>query len=393
MNLVDPWLAAVLGIVVGVVVTIAVVASRRHRAAVSQAEQEPQVHEHAAALLGVLRSGGMIVGPHDHVLRSNPQARSWGLSRGDRIAHAEVLDLVRSARRDDRAVIRDLDIRRGVGTTPLRLTLRVAPLGEGTMVALAEDRSVMLRADETRRDFVTNVSHELKTPIGAISLMAEAVLDATDDPETVQHFAERINIETGRLGQLVTQIINLSRLQADDPMLDPELIQLPELVAEAIDRCQEQARKRRINVVTAGDDDVVVMGELSQLSDAVTNLVQNAIAYSDEGGRVAVSHRLVQQGDEPFVEIAVADNGIGIRPEDQERIFERFYRVDYGRSRASGGTGLGLAIVKHVVSVHGGTINVWSRPGQGSTFTITLPAPVPEALPEPNTTPTRKAMA
>lgn len=369
-------MAALLGLACGVAITVAVVQLRRHRVAAQEADEAGQVHGQAAALLGILRSGGLIVGAHDEVLRSNPQARAWGLNRGDRIANRDVLELVRASRRDDQAISRELEIRRGVAAASLHLTVRVAPLEAGTMVVLADDRTPLLRADETRRDFVTNVSHELKTPIGAISLLAEAITQASDDPEAVAHFGDRIGTEAARLTQLVTQIINLSRLQADEPMLDAEVVSLRELSTRAVERCQELARDRQVSVVTATTPDVTVQGDFVLLADALTNLVQNAIAYSDEGSRVAVSHRLADDAGELFAELSVADNGIGIRPEDQQRIFERFYRVDYGRSRAHGGTGLGLAIVKHIAAVHGGTVTVWSQPGQGSTFTVRLPAVV-----------------
>ena len=157
-----------------------------------------------------------------------------------------------------------------------------------------------------------------------------------------------------------------------------------DVIADAAMQCQELAASSSIALTTSGTPALRVLGDAEQLTSAVVNLITNAINYSDPGGRVAVSSRLAQDSDDGYVEISVADNGIGIRSEELERIFERFYRVDFARSRDSGGTGLGLSIVKHVIGAHGGTVNVWSKVGQGSTFTLRLPA-LDQAIPSDGT--------
>jgi two-component system sensor histidine kinase SenX3 len=241
-------------------------------------------------------------------------------------------------------------------------------------VILADDLTAARRIEQTRRDFVANISHELKTPIGAISLLSEAVEDAADDPDAVRKFASRMSVESARLNDLVGQVIELSRLQADDPLGNPEEVDIDEMIAEAVDRCQVDAEQHGVTLTVAGATGCRVLGNGRQLSVAVGNLVENAVVYSDPGARVVVAAHTQARLDDDYVEITVTDSGIGIPPAELERIFERFYRVDYARSRANGGTGLGLSIVKHIAAAHGGEVKVWSQAGQGSTFTIRMPA-------------------
>jgi two-component system sensor histidine kinase SenX3 len=250
------------------------------------------------------------------------------------------------------------------------------------LLALVEDRTQAIRIDEIRRDFVANVSHELKTPVGALSLLAEAVLDASDDPEAVRRFAGRMQQESGRLTRLVQEIIDLSRLQYDDPVESPEPVKVDEIVVSALDRSRVDAENRHIRLASGGQPGLQVLGNESQLVVALGNLVENAVAYSEPHTQVAVGVRTAGQ----LVEITVTDQGVGIDESDLDRIFERFYRVDPARSRATGGTGLGLSIVKHVAASHGGDVAVWSSRGAGSTFTLRLPlhaespdTPTPEA--------------
>ncbi len=368
-------LGLALGLVLGIGVTWWWMRSLSRYEQVAQPEPtkpsvvEPQVVE----VVNLLRSAALVIGPHDEVLHSNPQARTLGICRGDRVVIAEVLEQIRAVRRQQEPVVFDTEVGRGIGAPSLHLNVRVSPLGDGQVLVLADDRTPLLRVDETRRDFVANVGHELKTPIGAVRLLAEAVESAADDPEAVRHFAARMQRESARLGELVTQIIDLSRLQADDPMLRAEFVQVGDILDDALARSRELATKRAVNLVRTGDEEFTVLGDRTQLTDALANLVTNAIVYSDEKARVAITTLLVDEDGDNFVEVSVADNGIGISDENQQRIFERFYRVDYGRSRDNGGTGLGLSIVKHIAAVHGGTVNVWSKLGQGSTFTIRLP--------------------
>ncbi len=241
------------------------------------------------------------------------------------------------------------------------------------MLLLVEDLTEARRIEAVRRDFVANVSHELKTPTGALSLLSEAVMDASDDPEAVERFAGRMQIEATRLTNLVQELIDLSRVQNDDPLEDAEPVKVETLVAEAIDRCRQQAGSKQITMASAGAEGLTVWGNRGQLVGALGNLVENAVNYSPAHTRVGIAARRMGSPGGDLIEIAVTDQGIGISEKDRERVFERFYRVDPARSRATGGTGLGLAIVKHVAASHGGEVTVWSSEGQGSTFTLRLP--------------------
>lgn len=342
------------------------------------------------AVLRVLRSSAVILDAGDAVVTASPAARALGLIRARDLAHAELRELVRAVRRD--GVTREirLELARGpLGPGTLTVQARVAPLSGDQVLLLVEDHTQAQRVEAVRRDFVANVSHELKTPVGGISLLAEAVLDASDDPEAVQRFAKRIRVESARLTQLVQEIVDLSRLQASESLSDPVPVRVAEVALEAADRVHTLAEAKAMDVVVATDEDAIVFGDAHMLGTAVDNLLTNAVNYSGEGTRVALGVRQV----DGIVEITVSDQGRGIPAADLDRIFERFYRVDPARSRATGGTGLGLAIVKHICSNHGGEVKVWSEEGQGSTFTIRLPAAVPDdsgpAMPAPPARPAR----
>ncbi|MDU1862945.1 MAG: ATP-binding protein [Propionibacterium sp.] len=318
-----------------------------------------------------------VIGPHDEVLHSTVSARSMNIVRGSRIIEETVLEIVRESRQRSTELCRDIDVPgTATGRTAQHLTVRVGPLdAHGNIVLVVDDRAPLLRVEQTRRDFVANVSHELKTPIGAIAILSEAVEGAADDPEAVRHFAGRLNKETARVSEMVSQIINLSRLQSDQPMMTPQQVDVCHVLADAVERNRELADSREVNLVVKAEPDLEIQGDPAQLIDAVSNLIHNAIVYSNPRARVAVSSRLVHDVDGDRADIAVADNGIGITDEDQRRIFERFYRVDYARSRDNGGTGLGLSLVKHIAQAHGGSVDVWSKVGQGSTFTLSIPLP------------------
>jgi two-component system sensor histidine kinase SenX3 len=237
-------------------------------------------------------------------------------------------------------------------------------------VVYADDQSEHARMEATRRDFVANVSHELKTPVGALGVLAEALLASADDPDTVRHFADKMVAESHRLADMVGELIELSRLQGGERLPDLDEVDVDAVVAEALSRHKVAADNADIVVTTDAPTGYRVLGDEALLVTAIANLVSNAIAYSPNGSGVSVSRR--RRGDN--IEIAVTDRGIGIARTDQERVFERFFRVDKARSRATGGTGLGLAIVKHVAANHNGSIRLWSRPGTGSTFTLSIPA-------------------
>jgi len=237
-------------------------------------------------------------------------------------------------------------------------------------VVYVDDQSEHARMEATRRDFVANVSHELKTPVGAMGVLAEALLASADDPDNVRRFAEKMVAESNRLANMVGELIDLSRLQGGERLPDLDAVDVDTVVSEALSRYKVAADNADIAITTDAPTGYRVMGDGSLLVTAIANLVSNAIAYSPNGSSVSVSRR--RRG--PNVEIAVTDRGIGIAREDQERVFERFFRVDKARSRATGGTGLGLAIVKHVAANHNGSIRLWSQPGTGSTFTLSIPA-------------------
>ncbi|MGH3347103.1 MAG: sensor histidine kinase, partial [Nocardioides sp.] len=329
---------------------------------------EPLVPPAVGTVLSVLRSSAVVVGEDDVVLKASAPAYAFGLVRGNALVSEELADLVRQVRRDGQ--IRETELLMSRSSLPSRhVTARVAPLSSRLVLALVEDRTRERQVEAIRRDFVANVSHELKTPVGAIRLLAEAVHDASEDPEAVQRFSGRMITESERLTRLVQQIIELSRLQADDPVDQPLPVQVDEIVKTAIDTSAIDADAAQISVVSGGTPGLEVLGNAEQITAAIANLVANAIAYSGEGSTVLVSTK----GMPDSVEISVVDQGIGIPEHEVGRIFERFYRVDPARHRSTGGTGLGLSIVKHVAATHSGDINVWSVEGQGSTFTLTLP--------------------
>ena len=374
----NPTVAAALALVVGVALGLLVgrwSGRDRDDSGLEPFEDpEPVVPDGVAEVLAILSSSGVVVGPHDEVLEATSTARNLGLARGSRVALPELLELVRAVRRDRSIRTAELEVSRGPRAASTFLTARVAPLAQEQILILADDQTSARRIEQTRRDFVANVSHELKTPIGAISLLAEAVEDAADDPDAVRRFAGRMGVESARLNDLVAQIIELSRLQADDPLADPEEVDVDEVLSDAVDRCRVDAERHGVSLTIAGTAGTKVLGSARQLSVAVGNLVENAVVYSDPGARVVVAAHVQAMSDDDYIEITVSDNGIGIAPHEVDRIFERFYRVDYARSRANGGTGLGLAIVKHIAATHGGDVSVWSQPGAGSTFTIKIPA-------------------
>ncbi|MEV8569486.1 ATP-binding protein [Streptomyces sp. NPDC051322] len=326
-------------------------------------------------VLSVLRSSAVVLDESDSVVKASSAAYALGLVRGGKLAVTPMLHMARDTRRDGEIRQVELDLpRRGTGRgEALAVSARVAPLGSRLVLLLVEDLTEARRIEAVRRDFVANVSHELKTPVGALSLLSEAVMGANDDPEAVTRFAGRMQIEATRLTNLVQELIDLSRVQNDDPLEDAEPVRVDVLAAEAVDRCRHQAGAKQISMTVGGAADLSVWGNRGQLAAALGNLVENAVNYSQDRTRVGIVAQRVAAPGGDFIEIAVTDQGLGISEKDRERIFERFYRVDPARSRATGGTGLGLAIVKHVAASHGGDVTVWSSEGQGSTFTLRLP--------------------
>lgn len=352
----------------------------------------PQALRLATDSLNALRVGVLVLDPTDRPLLANPVAVELGLVRGGVSAH-QVHPVIRSlagqVRRSGARREVELDLPRNAGRSlaeePLGVHVRVVPLTDpdyapGHVAVEASDVTEAHRVARVRRDFVANVSHELKTPVGALQLLAETLLEAADDPEASRRFAERIRHESQRLGRLVAELLELSRLQGAEPLPEPAPVTVDRVVNEVLDRSRTAAAAKKIEVVTVGDRGLIVYGSESQMVTALGNLVDNAIAYSPEETRVTIT----TSGDDEAVELGVVDHGIGISGKDQDRIFERFYRADQARSRVTGGTGLGLAIVKHIAVNHGGRVDVISTVGKGSTFTIRLPArPPTAALPLP----------
>ncbi|MSO43442.1 MAG: histidine kinase [Candidatus Planktophila sp.] len=294
-----------------------------------------------------------------------------GILKDGKIQSPELLATVRVVRRTNSKQVGKIEIPRGpIGEGKHELTVKVISLTDGDLVlVLLSDESEAQRVDEVRRDFVANISHELKTPIGALSLLSEAVLGAKDDPNSVAKFATRMQSEAKRLTDLVQEIINLSRVQDSDPLQLAQEVGVEYLVREAIDQCQITADNRHITVTYPESTTAVVLGDRDQLIMAIHNLVENAINYSPENTKVSISTTI----EDGVVNIAITDQGIGISEAEHDRIFERFYRVDPARSRQTGGTGLGLSIVKHVASKHGGEVKIWSVENVGSTFSLRLP--------------------
>ncbi|WP_167667121.1 sensor histidine kinase [Micromonospora narathiwatensis] len=342
-----------------------------------------------------LRAGVVVLDPNDVPVLVNPAARALGLLRtgttpGSIAAHPLIRTLAGQVRRTGVRREIELDLPRGrdsAGDNPLGVHLRAMGLGAGYISVEAADVTESHRLARVRRDFVANVSHELKTPIGALQLLAEALVDATEptgegasdlseDMIAARRFAERIQHESTRLGRLVQELLELTRLQGAEPQPAPEPVSLDWVIAEVVDRTRTTATARRVEIAVDGQRGLTAYGSDSQLATAVANLVENAINYSGEDTTVRVTARATDE----HVEVAVTDQGIGIAPNEVDRIFERFYRADQARSRATGGTGLGLAIVKHIASNHGGRVDVSSTLGGGSTFTLRLPARPPDDL-------------
>ena len=321
--------------------------------------------------LNQLDGASLVIAPGEVAIFTNPDADKLGILRDGRIHSEELLASIRVVRRTNVKQTGTIEIARGpIGEGKREITVTLIPLTESELVlVLLRDESEAQRVHDVRRDFVANISHELKTPIGALSLLSEAVLGAKDDSEAVSRFAARMQIESKRLTDLVQEIIQLSRVQDSDPLKEPQLLSSGDIIKKALDQCRTTADSRQITLTIQDSEDGALLGDRDQLTMAIHNLIENAINYSPAETKVAVSTSIENE----IITISVADQGIGIPEAEVERIFERFYRVDPARSRETGGTGLGLSIVKHIITKHGGEISVWSSENIGSTFSIRLP--------------------
>ena len=302
---------------------------------------------------------------------TSPGADDLRLVRRGQIGFKSLRDCASKTLINRTSVINEVTLRRPpLRKSSLHLRVHGIPLDHDRVVLLITDLTEESRLAAVRRDFIANVSHELKTPVGAMSLLSEAIVAARDDPEAVEHFAHRMQTESARLAQLINDVIDLSRVQGDDPLQHASVVQVDALVDAAVEFVAHPAELKEIQVVRGGDRGQLVYGDPAQLETALRNVMINAIAYSEPGTQVALAVRTSPH----LVEIDVKDQGMGIPEAEIDRIFERFYRVDEARSRVTGGTGLGLAIVRNVCRNHGGDCLVWSVAGEGSTFTLQLPS-------------------
>jgi two-component system, OmpR family, sensor histidine kinase SenX3 len=375
---VSPLVALVVGLLLGGAVAVTVMLSYRRDYGLGGEEPAAETSNEAPLarrLLDLMDPAVIVVDTDDSILLANPAARALGIVRGSRLLVPDLLEVAREVRSEGS---RRTDVRlssdlvgagpRLVGVHGVRLESGNAP-APGPVGLVLQDVTEARRVEAVRRDFVANVGHELKTPVGALALLAEAMQDAADDPEAVQRFANRMAHEADRLSRLVREVIDLSRLQGADPLPEMQPVDVDTVIAEAVDRTGLAAAAKKIDIAVGGQHGLKVRGVENQLTTAVTNLLANAVTYSPEEARIAVGAR-ARSG---FAEIAITDSGIGIPRSDRGRVFERFYRVDQSRYSGTGGTGLGLAIVKHVASNHGGSVSVWSEEGVGSTFTLRIP--------------------
>ncbi|MGW3967495.1 sensor histidine kinase [Amycolatopsis sp. NPDC005003] len=371
-----------LALAIGALVAGAVVGYFLARARTRREEARPPGPTVAELLERLVRSsnnGIVVLNRFGDMVLHNPRAYELGLVKVNRVDPRARKAAEQVVETDEPLEI-DLSPLEARGRQPEAVLGQVRPLGDGFTVVEAVDHSEAIRLEAVRRDFVANVSHELKTPVGAIALLTEAVLDAAEDVEEVRRFGGKILRESTRLGQLVTELIALSRLQGAERLPDLNVVEVDAVVRESLGRTTLSAESADISITTDNPSGLLIEGDRTLLVTALSNLLENAVAYSPAGSPVSISRRLA----DGMVEIAVTDRGIGIAEDEQQRVFERFYRADKARSRATGGTGLGLAIVKHVAANHGGSVGLWSRPGTGSTFTLRIPAHVsPEPAPEP----------
>ena len=318
--------------------------------------------------------GVVIVGANGEVAFSNVAAERYlGARHGDAVAEIRIRELMKQVTTERRAIRREVEV-----YTPTRrqLGLHAVPIGDADTglgaVVFVEDLTERHRINVIRQDFVTNASHELKTPLGALSVLAETLAEA-EEPEVRRRLAGRLESEAGRMSRLIDDILDLALVEGDPYSHDP--VAVDAILREAMRQVSVSADQYGISIETKPTgDDVLVAGDRRQLVSAIAALLENAVKYTHvldpyAGGTVW----LRAYADDDTATFEVEDHGIGIPEQHQERIFERFYRVDRARSRETGGTGLGLAIARHVARNHDADIEVDSTPGVGSTFRVSLP--------------------
>lgn len=368
MNDYQSWLGFALGFIVGAIV-IGGLVSRVRKTVLEKFEQAQSLSDASTELLEVLAAAAVVVNGSNVAVRATQGGLAMGLLRNRSLIHDDLVELVNRARKSNAIEALDTELTTGLRHATIYVAARATNIGDGNVLLLVDDRTEAKRLDETRRDFIANISHELKTPIGAISLLAEAIADASDDPVALEKFTKSLSKEAKRLAGLVKDTIQLSRFQSAELQTSAELVDLSDVVEEAVERNAFRAERRNVKLNFLAPDGIRVIGDQEMLTVALKNLIENAIIYSEENDTVGVGLRV--NGD--VAEISVTDSGIGLDADEQKRVFERFYRVDPSRSRQTGGTGLGLSIVKHVALSHNGEVQVFSKPGVGSTFTLRLP--------------------
>jgi len=367
------WIGAIVALVAGIIL---LVRSRSHgQDIILDDVTDPGADiSDLVEILQAASGGGVLIGRDFNVLFANDAASQMSLLHQGRFTLPAVRKLCHLAQSDQTVQRITIEVPRSSlrsdnGFSTMVLEVRAIPLAQRRVMLIAEDRTGARQLDSVRRDFVANISHELKTPVGAISLLAETIGDAADDSEAVREFSGRIRREATRLGSLIHEVIELSRAEAAAGVNHPRLVSVDGLIADAVEQSTTAAAARDITLAMAPETQTRVRGNHDVLVMAVRNLLDNAVNYSPDGSHVAIGAR----PHKGRVEIAVIDHGAGIDPRLQPRIFERFFRIDPARSRDTGGSGLGLSIVKHVAAEHGGDVQVWSKPGHGSTFTLRLP--------------------
>jgi len=326
---------------------------------------------HVAELNSVLNAiplGVVVTDEQGNIILGNHIAAGVGILRHIDVLVDEAAERIIKKSRETGSVVREtLEL---FGPPPRTLVIEAMPLEGSKSIAIIEDISERTRIDAVRTDFVANISHELKTPVGALSILADTIRDE-DDLKVIHRLSSKMVKEANRMAQTIDDLLELSRIELDGSVV-PEPVSIYSVIAESIDRMAYFAAQAGIGVVSQlPEDDCVVKGDRLQLVSAVSNLIDNAVKYSEKGDKVTVRVTSL----DTTIEISVSDEGIGIPQSDIDRIFERFYRVDRARSRGTGGTGLGLSIVRHVMNNHGGSVNVTSQEGEGSTFMLTLLRP------------------
>ena len=348
-----------------------------NRVRTSANQQEASINTAELAVLNAMLDAWVILDEHQNVLTSSDEAQELDLATGNKLTHANVTNFVADAIKNTQSPEGILEIpRSALGTASLALLANLSPISNNRYLLILRDVSDVTRVELVRRDFVANVSHELKTPVGALSLLSEAAAEAADDPAAVRRFALKMQAEAQRLTNLVNDLIDLSRLQSDDPLKKATIAPVARLVDAAVSDVKAVADAKEIELSVKIQTRLKVACVERQLITAIRNLIVNAVNYSSNQTKVAITAEEVDD----LIEIRVTDQGIGIPETDQLRVFERFYRIDPARSRATGGTGLGLSIVKHIATGHGGDVILRSIEGKGSTFTLRLPTPSEETL-------------